>query len=553
MVYSRSTLSGHWQGFVDPETDINQFEWCLGYDKYNCSITFFENVQLADSFITSGLNLHLSVPLYLTIRATNNVGLYSLTTSDAFIVDKTVPKIKQLPQFITSSSDSAKPVSKQTDNSLLHMSWRFEDQDSPIVKHILTLKAHHETNVSLEIKEIGPETSHILTFSKDNRLRNGDAYSVSVTACNQADLCATAHSNEVLIDSTPPQLGGFMIPMLWENEQIGNATKARVNISWSGFSDIESLISEYHLMVSRSYDGFELSEGIKRIVQKSKPEEKSVSLLLSDQLFNGEHIILSIRAENGVGLITEFSKLTVTVVTSNKARNTGHLQLQRHSCDVHYCTNDCTCAIIGRTCEAPKIIKRCVNVPKETNVKKYPEVKIRFSAGKDDNEYYTASTSCLSANWRLTKADYLQNITRFEWSMGLKGHGVGVGIFDQQTQRIWYSIGRQQNITYCLPHDKSLQNGQKYVVYVRVWYSFTEYKQFESQPIVIDYTAPHIRRGKMVMDSNEVCVTDFDVTTRRNPITACWGGVFQDSQSGIDSYVIQLGSTPYGMMFYLHL
>ena len=550
-MYSRSALSGHWQGFADSETDIMHFEWCLGYGPYNCSVSAFENTQLADYFIKSGINLPLAVPLYITVRATNKVGLQTSSTSDVFIVDNTVPQIKQNPHFVTAYSDSTQHIFKQTDRSLLHVIWQFEDLESPIVKHILTLKTHNESNVALEMKEVGHETSHILTFNINNRLRNGDVYYLSVTACNQADLCSTAHSNDLLIDSTPPQLGGFTIPMTWENVQSGNTIKARVNISWSGFTDAESLISEYHLMISRSYEGSEMSEGIKRFVPTTKSEEQSVSLLLSEQLFNGEHISMSIRAENGVGLTTEFSKLTVTVLISNQARNTGNLQVQRHSCDVHYRTNVCTCTIIGRTCEGSKTTKPCVQLPKKTNVKKYPEIKIRFSAGKDDNEYYTASTSCVSAMWSFDQPDSLKKTIQFECSMKLKDDAMGVVKFDQRNESVWHIMEIQQNITYCLPHDKSLQNGQKYVVYVRVWYSLTEYKQFESPPILIDYTAPHIRRGKMVKDSNEICVTDFDVTTRRNPITACWGGVFQDSQSGIDSYVIQLGSTPYGMMFYL--
>ena len=492
-----------------------------------------------------GLRLPLSVPLYLTVRATNKVGLQSISSSDAFVVDDTIPNIVELPNILAPDFFLRRNVSVQTDISLLHASWRFEDQESPIVKHSLTLKTHHQSNVSLEIKEIGAETSQILTFHKDNRLKNGDVYTLSVTACNQAGLCATAHSNDLLIDSTPPQLGGFVIPMTWENVQSGNTTRTRVNLTWIGFSDAESDISEYQLMVSRHHDGFELSNGI-QYINPNNCSEQSAAIIVSGKLHNSNSIILSVRAKNGVGLVTKWNKLTVIAISSDYKETHGFLEIQRHSCDVHYCNNDCTCAVIGKVCEPPKISKACVNVSKNTNVNKYPEIKILFHLRKDENRYYTPSTSCLAAEWRFHQPDSLTNIARFEWSMGLKDHDVGVHIFDRRTERIWQSTGRQQNVTYCLPPDKSLGGGEEYVVYVRVWYSFTEYKQFKSPPVMIDSTPPHVRRGRAVKDSDETCVPDYDFMTRSSLVTACWEKVFQDSQSEIHSYSIYIGSNQYG-------
>jgi hypothetical protein len=44
---------------------------------------------------------------------------------------------------------------------------------------------------------------------------------VQVTACNAASLCKTALSDEILIDYTPPQLGGFMPPLQYEVQNGG--------------------------------------------------------------------------------------------------------------------------------------------------------------------------------------------------------------------------------------------------------------------------------------------------------------------------------------------
>ena len=303
-------------------------------------------------------------------------------------------------------------------------------------------------------------------------------------------------------------------------------------------------------MVSRSYDGFELSEGIKYLNSTNNANLQSAFLLLSDRLHNGEHIILSVRAENGVGLMTEFSKLTVSVTSSDHADHSGLLLVQRYSCDLHYCTSECTCGTVGKTCEGTTATKMCVNIPQHKNIKKYPEIKIITRLKSQNNKHYTASTSCIAAEWILNEQKALRLIKRFEWSLGVEGQKVGVGIFDLNSEKLWHSTRLLQNITYCLPHTKSLEHGETYIVYVRVWYSFTKYKQFESQPIIVDSTAPHIRRGKNVKDSDDNCQTDYDFVTRNSRIIFCWGDVFEDPQSGIVYYIFQIGSALYGKIYF---
>ncbi|XP_041349360.1 LOW QUALITY PROTEIN: uncharacterized protein LOC121368688 [Gigantopelta aegis] len=129
-----------------------------------------------------------------------------------------------------------------------------------------------------------------------------------------------------------------------------------------------------------------------------------------------------------------------------------------------------------------------------------PTIGRVFAGQKQNHENYVGHMSTLSGHW-LGFEDPETDIVKFEWCLGYEQYK---------------------------------------------WYSFTEYKQFQSPPIIVDSTAPHIRRGQTVMDSDKTCGIDYDFMTRSSLITACWGRVFQDSQSGIDSYVIQMGSSPHG-------
>ena len=89
-------------------------------------------------------------------------------------------------------------------------------------------------------------------LSKSVILRQGDVYKVRVTACNAASLCKTALSDEILIDYTPPQLGGFMPPLQYE-VQDGRQKQLLLNLTWYGFVDSESDIQSYYVTVGYTY------------------------------------------------------------------------------------------------------------------------------------------------------------------------------------------------------------------------------------------------------------------------------------------------------------
>ncbi|XP_046562583.1 uncharacterized protein LOC124271470 [Haliotis rubra] len=539
----RSYVHSKWVGFEDAETGIHHFECCIGQRSGSCDIMNFTNTALSDSYLASGLHLPLSVPLFVTVRAYNPVGLFVEAVSPSFEVDDTAPEVIDRPVFISTSPDGPENITIQWDNSVLYSRWKFVDNGSPIHEHILSFKTHHESAVAVEQITLGPQNSYLLILPKEKRLRNGDKYQQSVTSCNRAGLCTTSHSNNILIDSTSPILGGFKPPLTWQTSSVNGSELTLFNLTWYGFSDAESNISCYHLNVGTSYEGGELTNGAIIVSHDPSVKDQSSTIQLT-QLLGGGEIILSIWAANDAHLLSPVGKVTVSVVaTDHKRRREGTLELQRHSCDTHYCTDDCTCAVVGRKCNPPSMPVTCRDMSNVTS-HRLMDVQIHPRARNQSGLYITSSLSCIAGYWEMDPA---YGIQRYEWSMGLLNEPFGAGIFKTNEESIWYDVGRRTDIVHCLPYGRALEHGDDYVIYVRAWYSDSEYRVFTSPSIRVDHTPPSVRRGRALKDSDSTCSRDFDVfDSNETVITACWQGLFQETQTSIEEYIVWAGVTKYG-------
>ncbi|XP_071093296.1 uncharacterized protein [Haliotis cracherodii] len=532
-----STLTAQWFGFEDPETGINHFDWCVGTSPGKCDVLPSISNLLSDSVLKTGLKLPSGHPLYVTVNATNPAGLVATSTSDSFIVDTSPPVAKEKPTFTSPYSKNISAVNVQWENSMLHLRWKFTDVDSPIQRHLVSLSTHNDGASAVESIHLGTQDSTTILFEAGNLMRSGDVYTATVTACNAADLCSTATSNQIRIDSTPPQMGGFKSPLAWENAIEKGVSKTRVNLKWLGFVDTESGIQVYHISVSRTFDGNELSRGIVEMKHDNNSTEQSSSFILSDQIKTGENIILTISATNTAGLSSGVGKMTVAAVASDAKHTKGTLELQRHSCSVHYCTGDCTCGILGQHCQLNSSKQEC---PGPTTKWKSTDVVVHL--GLESDTTVTSSSSCLNAHWEASSSQVLNKITRFQWSFGEKEDRPE----NDTLTTIWRDVGKGTSVIHCLPNGESLHHGTEYTIYVKAWFSFSEYAVFQSRSILVDHTPPAVQRAKSPLDSDVSCKMDFEYFSHGQPIRACWEGVFNDTQTTLKGFEISLGSSPGG-------
>ena len=544
----RSFLGLYWTGFEDPQSGMDRIEACVGTAADICDVVPKIDCLHTTSHIQGGLDLPTGKELFAVVTGYNKNNQSTTKASKHFIVDITPPDIDVLPTVDTSTTGFSH-TKGQWEKSVLKLKWSFTDAESPITRHVVTLKTHHEGHTPVEHMEFGKENEVTITLDSDNWLHIGDTYSLIVTACNDAGLCTTAESNATLVvDSTPPHVGGFLSEMTWQNEvNYQGDTTSVINATWYGFSDYESGIIKYHLGVGRTFTGNELTNGLLEIDGDSRKSEQSELIYLNVALTPGDKIIVSILAENGVGLMSPIAKVTLIVnalITSPSGDDIGTLEIEEHSCDIHFCNKDCTCAAVDKTCYQTDTNMTCKAIT-ETENNAY-DVGVRvFSGTPGNHQRITTSSSCIAVYWSVDKGE--DDIKRFEWTVGLKDEVYGEGIFDLSKESPWMDVGKFKHSVHCLHVGQTLLHGFEYVVYLRVWVDVDTYLVYESDPLLVDNTPPAIRKGEFVKDSDDACLADYDTIDWDDKITACWDSVFYDTQSDISHYLVSLGTKPGGM------
>ncbi|XP_061182901.1 uncharacterized protein LOC133191190 [Saccostrea echinata] len=513
--------------FIDAESGILQYFVCLGSKKFLCDVKPWKNCRNETSILLFNLNMPLNQSIYAVVKAENKAGLASSASSDEFFVDVTPPIVLFPPNVIKSNS-----LVELYDSSLLRIQWKFKDNESPLSKGLISLQTNHNSKTYLDdIVFYGDETRTI-PLDTSKWLSSGDKYKIVVTSCNAARLCTSSESDEIIIDSTPPFVGHILDNAVWSNNDLN------VMLKWKDFVDPETQVVAYYLHLSETLYGREISgHTIKVAHDGDVHEEQKVTLNISRKLVQNEKIMLSLSAQNNVGLNSTARHVTFLVLPTNNNMSHGRLLLEKHSCDSLSCTNDCTCSAIGKKCSNNIAGMQC----KELNftMKPFPNV---ISDGLQLQHAYTLSTRCLSAHWNSTN----DMIVRYEWSVGVKGFPIGYGVFNLHKENPWKDIGLETQFVYCLPPGKQFKHMHSYVIFLRSWITDTDYVMSESKPVTIDTSPPKINRGKAVLDSLDNCATHSHSGKTFHNLTTCWDGVFSDQQSGIKNYNVFVGTVPGG-------
>ena len=375
-------------------------------------------------------------------------------------------------------------------------------------------------------------------------MEDGDSHWAAVTACNSAGLCSSSTSRVLLTDSSPPVAGTFLSPLTWTRLTSASARRPVValRLAWTAFSDAHSDVAAYDVTTGRVYNGEDLSGGVVRVPHDNATVTQSHELRIGAELKSGDVVYLGIRAENRLGRKGDIVSMAYSILLDNVNGSSGTLVLIRHSCEAYYCTNECTCAATGRRCKGSLACQDLdASEPSLASFAVHPHIGLTSTL-----QAYSASVKCLEGRWSLADPRSLQNIPRFEWSFSFFNKSAGDGVFDAATEPAWRDVGRDMNIVYCLPGNRVLEPGLSYVLHVRVWLSRDKRMTFTSEPVVIDPTPPKPMKRNKVIESDVTCKNDIDYVTTEHYVTACWGGVFQDSDSPVVRYEVWVGTSPYG-------
>ena len=497
------------------------------------------NVSLSSSFVKTQLGLKDDVPMFVTVTACNKVELCVERSSQSFMIDDTPPVLIIQPYVESVKNNSSNIRLIISDPSFFKIRWRFYDDRSPIIRTTISIQSKLDSHIPMSDTVISNENVFTVKLENDDRLRLGDIYIVKVTACNAALLCNTANSEEVLLDYSPPQIGGFMPPLNWEVIP-GTTNSIKFNLTWYGFSDVESGIRSYYISIGYDYSRADIIEAYKFNPDQQDPggiQNTTINLDTTNKF--PEKLVFTIWAENYAGISSSQSKITTDVISFNRNHTKGNLVIQKHSCVAEYCNNDCTCAVVGHKCKTDS--QSMCNSKPDNNDESSDRVRIIVS---NTDIGIVGSSSCLMSKW----TDNLnESIWRFEYTFGIQNEQPGEGVFNLASENPWRDVGKETKVIHCLSPSNQLKHKANYVAYVRAWYSFTVYKIFQSEPVQIDHTSPAIHKRYFVIDSISNCEEDVDYILSTDSVLSCWDGVFYDDESGIGNFMVSLGTSPYGI------
>ena len=131
------------------------------------------------------------------------------------------------------------------------MRWKFDDPESPIVRHSVIITTRDSVTPAANPIMLGSESQ--TSVSQPNiSLHEGERYHVSVTACNAASLCSSKISvHTLLIDTSPPLTRIIKDHIMWNIR--GSMTD--IVVRWNGFTDAHSGIVQYITSIGATYSG----------------------------------------------------------------------------------------------------------------------------------------------------------------------------------------------------------------------------------------------------------------------------------------------------------
>ena len=77
---------------MDPESDIAQYEVCLGTTVEECDEISYQSIGLTTTHTFTNLKLRHEEAYYVTVKATNNAGLSTQIASNEIRIDVTPPQ-----------------------------------------------------------------------------------------------------------------------------------------------------------------------------------------------------------------------------------------------------------------------------------------------------------------------------------------------------------------------------------------------------------------------------------------------------------------------------
>ena len=321
---SLTTLMANWNSFGGVNTrrlseTVIKYELGVGTEPRGDSrfnVVAYHNVYINTSITLFNLKLHINNTYYVTVRATSGTFQTAVVTSNGILPIRfnnivnagivSIPHFQSATAFLDitwKSFTSLLPIisfeySISTNAGLANFSCEsFENAASPLGSYF---------SVTPYTKSKSPSSVVVSGL----QLRGATQYYAYVRAIDDSFQCAAAVSNPIEIDITPPILGKFNIgfnvtslrPDLTEPQISYITTNNTLTVSWVGFYDPESSISNYQIKLVTENDCNLLNcNGLSAFTTINNVTKHTFYVL---NILQDKFYFIALRAINRAGLIS---------------------------------------------------------------------------------------------------------------------------------------------------------------------------------------------------------------------------------------------------------
>lgn len=295
---STTTVSATWIGFDDPHSGIALYEWAIGTTAGGTTIQPFTPVGTATNATRTGLSLVQNRVYFVTVRATNGVGLLVTQSSNGVRIDQNAPTAG------TVRDGTGADIDLQG-TTTISANWSgFSDSVSKIAGYEWAIGT---TSGGTEVQPfvgVGLATN---ANHSGLALGSGTRYYVSVRATNGAGLQSGATSDGVVVDLTGPAVGTIRDGAAAGVDIDTQASKKQIAANWAQVTDAESGISKLEWAIGTA-PGLENVRAYKSIAKTAISATQGSLTLISGTIY-----YVTVRATNGVGMLTVQSSNGVRV------------------------------------------------------------------------------------------------------------------------------------------------------------------------------------------------------------------------------------------------
>ncbi|XP_046557202.1 uncharacterized protein LOC124266452 [Haliotis rubra] len=296
--------------FLDEESGIREYMVSMGTRPAYADVS--ENVITDhDCLEVDTSNVEDGHSYYISVKAVNGAGLYTLSSSRPLVVDTTPPSTGHVYDGVQSAaSHDDKDKDYITSASEMGAYWEaFDEPHSSVAMYKVKVGTCKGCDDKLEEIEFGNSKNislqHIL-------LSPGVKYFTTVTACNTAGLCSSSSTSDgVILDSSPP-VPGTVQDGTGDMDIQFQATRTFMGCKWRGFHDPESGLDHYEWRVGTTPGGDEILAA-----RNAALEEVIFHIFPRDQqLPVGQMIYSTVRAFTKGGLHSETTSNGITIDNS---------------------------------------------------------------------------------------------------------------------------------------------------------------------------------------------------------------------------------------------